>query len=449
MITVGEKIKSLRKELKMTQTDLAGEELTKSMLSQIENNQSNPSLKTLKYIAGRLNRPITYFLEQPSDQENYFSNSDAASENLVEQIRKINEFIETDYLIEAQKETECLLTGSLQNNISKSAADIILKLGIALFKQNKLGEAQKYLEHSIKIYINGAFLLEGAKAYVELAKTYYQKFDYSECLAISDKAFALYNNSISKDPLFEIELYYYKILILFALGDLKQAADAIHAALTLSEKTSVYYKTDDIYRLNAIFYFLMNNKEAHKQNIEKALQFAILTNDNYCLARIYAMKGIAAVENNDAEDIMASAQEALAYAEKHKHYLGREIYIYHFIKARAYFLLENYETAYDSIKKVDYPDYETHKFDYLNMWSAKVYEGLILSKLGKNSDAVDAIKTGIEKMSAVGDSKFLVFANKSISELYSSMNDYQNAFIYLKIANEIQDRINGDGSVIF
>ncbi|MHB8066068.1 MAG: hypothetical protein ACYDG2_26190, partial [Ruminiclostridium sp.] len=134
---------------------------------------------------------------------------------------------------------------------------------------------------------------------------------------------------------------------------------------------------------------------------------------------------------------------------ENKHYFGREIYIYHFIKARAFFILENYELAYKSIKKVDYPAYETHKFDYLNMWSAKVYEGLILNKLGKNSDAVDAIKTGIDKMSVVGDSKFLVFANKSISQLYSSMNDYQNAFLYLQNANEIQDRVNEDGSIIF
>ena len=449
MVTVGEKIKSLRKELKLTQTDLAGKELTKSMLSQIENNQSNPSLKTLRYLSDRLNRPITYFLEEPSDQEYNFPDSDAIIKELEEQIRRINESIEAGQLMEAQKEIEKLLTENLQNKISKSCADIILKLGMALFKGNKLEEAQKYLNHSIQIYIKGAFFLEAAKAYVELAKIYYQKFDYNECLALSDQVVTLYNKSFNKDPFFEIEIFYNKILVLFALGDLKQTADVIQAALTLSEISAVYYKTDDFYRLNAIFHFQMNNKEVYEQNIEKALQFAELTNDNACLARIYALKGMVALENSNGEDIMALAQEALEYAEKNKYFYGREIYIYHFVKARAYFLLENYELAYKSIKKVDYPTYETHKFDYLNMWSAKVYEGLILNKLNQNSEAIDAVKTGIDKMSIVGDSKFLVFANKSISEIYSSMNDYQNAFAYLKIANEIQDRINGDENIIF
>lgn len=442
MITVGEKIKSLRKELNMTQTDLAGEELTKSMLSQIENNLSNPSLKTLKNIAERLNRPITYFLEESPDQRNYGLDAAAVSEQLEELVQRINEFIEGGCLSEAKNETESLLTGSLQSNISKACADVILKLGIALSKENNLEEAQKYINSAIQIYIKGAFLLEGAKAYVELAKIYYLKLDYSECLTISDKVLELYNKSISKDPLFEIELYYNKIIVLFALGDLKLTAEVIQAALALSEKSAVYYKTDDIYRLNAVFHFLMNDKGAYEQNIEKALQFAELTNDSDCLARIYALKGMAAVENGNAE-------EALIYAEKNKQYFGREIYLYHFIKARALFILENYELSYKSIKKVDYPVYETHKYDYLNMWSAKIYEGLILNKLGRDSDAVDAVKAGIVKMTVVGDSKFLVFANKCISEIYSSMNDYQNAFLYLKNANEIEDRIKEDENIIF
>lgn len=447
MATVGEKIKSLRKELKLTQTDLAGEELTKSMLSQIENNQSNPSLKTLRYFAGRLNRPVSYFLEDQPEHENNILDSGTDNE-LDMQISRINDLIEAGHLTEAQNEIQSRLSEKHQNSTSKSFADIILKLGIALLKDNKLEEAQKYLNHSIQIYIKEAFFLEAAKAYVELAKTYYLKFDYSECLIILDKITALYNKSFSKDPFFEIELCYHKLIVLSALGDLKQTSEIIQAAFALSEKTAVYYKMDEFYRLNALFHILMNNKEDYEQSIEKALQFAELTNDNVCLANIYALKGFVALAN-DSEDIRTSAQEALEYAEKMKYYYGGEIHIYHFINSRAYYLLENYEQAYKSIKKMNYPTYVTHKFDYINMWSAKIYEGLILNKLGKNPEAVDAIKLGIEKMSVVGDSKLLVFANKSISEIYSSMNDYQNAFLHLKIANEIQERINRDGNIIF
>ncbi|MCT4573638.1 helix-turn-helix domain-containing protein, partial [Bacillus thuringiensis] len=54
MATLGEKIKTLRKEKKLTQTELVGSELTKSMLSQIENGKATPSMKTLQYIAEKL-----------------------------------------------------------------------------------------------------------------------------------------------------------------------------------------------------------------------------------------------------------------------------------------------------------------------------------------------------------------------------------------------------------
>lgn len=442
MITAGEKIKALRKELKMTQTELAGEELTKSMLSQIENNQSNPSLKTLKYLADRLNRPVTYFLEDSSDRDMSFISGEAATISLAAQVVRIDELIEKDCLIEAEKEINVILSEKISSNTGKPFADILFKLGAALSGKKKQAEAQKYLKESIDYYSKGEFLLEAAKAYIELAKTFYQNLDYTECLVISEKAFELYHKSINKDSLFEIELYYYKLIILFAVGDLKQAAVAIKAALGLSEETSVYYKTGEIYRLDAIFYYLTHNSDGYEHSIEMALQFATVTNDNPCLARIYAMKGIVAVQNNQAE-------EALLFADKNKYYYGKEIYIFHLIRARAYFLMEKYEQACEEILKVDYPVYETHKFDYLNMWSSKVYEGLILNKLGKNLEAVEAVRKGIEKMSVVGDSWFLIFANKSMSEIYSSMEDYQNAFMYLKAADEIQDRIKNDENIIF
>lgn len=64
--SLGEKIKNLRKEMKLTQTDLAGNEMTKSMLSQIENNLATPSMKNLLYIASKLGKPASYFLEDAS-----------------------------------------------------------------------------------------------------------------------------------------------------------------------------------------------------------------------------------------------------------------------------------------------------------------------------------------------------------------------------------------------
>lgn len=52
----------------MTQADLAGDDFTKSFISQIEKDQARPSLKSLRIFAQRLNRPVSYFLDdEPSE----------------------------------------------------------------------------------------------------------------------------------------------------------------------------------------------------------------------------------------------------------------------------------------------------------------------------------------------------------------------------------------------
>lgn len=66
---IGEKIKELRLSKMMTQSDLAGDHITRNMLSSIEHGTALPSLPTALYIAQRLGVPIGYLL---ADQENDF-----------------------------------------------------------------------------------------------------------------------------------------------------------------------------------------------------------------------------------------------------------------------------------------------------------------------------------------------------------------------------------------
>lgn len=61
-MTLGQKIRALRKEKGWTQTTLAGEEITRNMLSRIESDDALPSLPTLLYLAERLSVPAGYFL---------------------------------------------------------------------------------------------------------------------------------------------------------------------------------------------------------------------------------------------------------------------------------------------------------------------------------------------------------------------------------------------------
>lgn len=63
-MTLGEKLKQARLEAGLSQRQLCGAEVTRNMLSQIENGTAKPSMQTLSYFAARLGRPVSFFLEE-------------------------------------------------------------------------------------------------------------------------------------------------------------------------------------------------------------------------------------------------------------------------------------------------------------------------------------------------------------------------------------------------
>ena len=63
---LGARVRAARKDLGLSQSQLAGEELTKGFISQLEAGTVRPSVRSLQLIASRLNRPLEYFLGDES-----------------------------------------------------------------------------------------------------------------------------------------------------------------------------------------------------------------------------------------------------------------------------------------------------------------------------------------------------------------------------------------------
>ncbi len=84
---LGIKLKQARLKAGLSQRQLCGDQLTRNMLSLIENGSARPSMDTLKYLAGQLGKPMAYFLEEETVSPNQtrlaaaraaFSRQDAA-----------------------------------------------------------------------------------------------------------------------------------------------------------------------------------------------------------------------------------------------------------------------------------------------------------------------------------------------------------------------------------
>ena len=61
---LGQKLKQERIEQGLSQRQLCGDVITRNMLSLIENGTASPSMDTLRYLSGRLGKPMSYFMDE-------------------------------------------------------------------------------------------------------------------------------------------------------------------------------------------------------------------------------------------------------------------------------------------------------------------------------------------------------------------------------------------------
>ncbi len=63
-MALGQRIRQARQEAGLSQRQLCGDMITRNMLSQIENGSAKPSMATLQYLADRLGKSVSFFLEE-------------------------------------------------------------------------------------------------------------------------------------------------------------------------------------------------------------------------------------------------------------------------------------------------------------------------------------------------------------------------------------------------
>lgn len=61
---LGEKLLQARQELGLSQRQLCADVITRNMLSRLEHGTAKPSMDTLLYLADRLGKPVSYFMEE-------------------------------------------------------------------------------------------------------------------------------------------------------------------------------------------------------------------------------------------------------------------------------------------------------------------------------------------------------------------------------------------------
>lgn len=158
---LGEKIKLLRSEKMMTQTELAGEVVTRNMLSCIENGKATPSLETLRHIAAKLNVSVGYLLADENDEKIYKKMTEIAN-------------IKNAYLSGNHRICRDMCQNSAFENddeINLLYSECCLGIAIELFDSGRLHKACGYFDEALEV---AARTIYNTGHIVSLAASYFR-----------------------------------------------------------------------------------------------------------------------------------------------------------------------------------------------------------------------------------------------------------------------------------
>lgn len=136
---IGARIRMIRRQRGMTQSQLVGEELTRNMLSRIENGAALPSLPTLCHIASRLDVPVGALLGDLGDYAGW---------QLSRDLRRLISQKKYDRVIERCNEAGHIENGS---EIAAILCEAYTERAYVYYEGGHLSSALQYLEAAERI----------------------------------------------------------------------------------------------------------------------------------------------------------------------------------------------------------------------------------------------------------------------------------------------------------
>lgn len=372
MTTLGEKIRTLRKEKKLTQSELAGRELTKSMLSQIENGKATPSMKTLHYLADKLGCDASFLLEEDTNE-------------LTALVQEVEQYIQNMRFKEVYEILHPIVHDALPSTLN--AARLYKQYAkVATYTGNY--DVHAYIEKAIIIFEKYALYRESTETKLISYYSLFRHKKYNKCLQLIHSIRDEYKEKhLEMDLIMQIELFFYEAILLLALGNYEGCKDILLQTLNFSKKNQVYYKMDQFYRILSFQAILLKDTEGYLHNLEKAKQFAVFTENTVSLTILHILQ---AYFHNT---ITKQYEAALSHIETY----GKELItklepekngFYYLEKGKALYGLERYHEALQTLQQVTIPDYTHHPIDQALLTTAGSFRALCYMHLEDKEQAL-------------------------------------------------------------
>ncbi|KAB7664908.1 helix-turn-helix transcriptional regulator [Bacillus sp. B1-b2] len=403
MYVLGERIRTLRKKNKMTLEELAGDQLTKGMLSQIENNKAKPSMESLEYIAKRLGVAITELLEMVSSEE-LRKVLDEVERNYEESF--IN-YMDNDHTIQTCTNIIELVEPYLSNlTDSYQSARLFEIYSYCLFCLKK-EDWLLYWNKAALIYDSLNLTANRAQMGHFKCMTYFITRRFQETLqCFLEEKNHLNTVHIKIDPMTQVSLDYHEAAIYSALGNTKATSEAMQRALTFSRKEKIYYKTDKIYQLAAIEALLGKESDRFNYYLKKLKQYGEFMEDELFieLCDVLYVEYLLHIEGNIQEAMIIIDRYCLPVPGIPEKIAGDNWNMLQ--KGKALFYGRKYEQALDILQTIFIPAYMNHPVDLAIYYLKDTFLALCHKECGNREKALTYAKMAYDHFSLLPPSIF-------------------------------------------
>lgn len=407
---LGDRIRKLRKQKKLTLEALAGQGLTKGMLSLIENNKAKPSMESLTYIAERLEVEVTDLLEEISTQE----------------LRGVLEQAEKLYNQESNEKYKQLLS-LIEPYIEKlsqgyEGARLLDIYSRSLYRE-KLTGWEEYSDQAATMFDQMNLTANRAQIAIFRSMVNFIQHEYSKALEILVRERTeIELNHVKMDPMTRVDFDYHEAILHFAIGENDAASDVMESAIDFSKKHRIFYRINDLYRLGAGQALMFKKEEKLEMYLRKLKQYGEFADD---LLSILIHDLIIVMSLNTVKKEYTKALEIIdPYLANPK---MEEVVedLYQMEKGKALYGLGRFSEAITYFDKVETSDTTHHPFDLSLYYVRYAYKALCHRELGEMEDALQAARIALENFENLPHTPFKEFAIETYKNILAKINPVQ------------------------
>ena len=277
ILSLGEKIKKLRKEKDMTLKELAGDRITAAQISHIERDKSHTSYELLDYLSEKLDVSIDYLLETKEMQ------SKKITDNLILQSEI---YIKSNELEKAEELINQVVHICKEYKLIDNYGKCNFLLGTINLKKENYNLVVNNFEKALYCFIKNNDKENIFKCYLNIGKIYVRENFYKGAISHFDFAEEMLEEIQIEDMDIHKDLYSNMAYCQVKLGQSEKSLGYIEKINRIDKNNNIQEEVDMLV-LKANNLLKIGRYDDAKESFKKALELLELEENKYNVANVY------------------------------------------------------------------------------------------------------------------------------------------------------------------